>query len=199
MDSSSTQSQLRKLRFALHLSGASGLAVMFLVAWSFLIRPIDAQQRVTRARMARLESTLSEADEIQTEHASLLDRLSADQDQEAALQARIPDDAAEAEFLALASELALRTGLKIKHYRPGKPVEEESCSSLEVELICAGDYPSLCGFVDGISKLPRLSRIERLHIDAAKGTPDYLIEISVLLYFAARSEDSPVEGGEPRA
>ena len=199
MDSSSTESRLRTLRVMLHVSGAAGLVTLLVVAWSFLIRPIDAQRRVTSQRMARLETTLDAADEIRGEHASLSERLSTDRDQEAALQARIPDDPAEAEFLALASELAAETGLKIQDYRPGKPVEEPSCSSLEVQLICEGDYASVCGFLDGISKLPRLSRIERLHIDATKSKPDYLIEISVLLYFAARSDDSSLQGGEPDA
>ena len=197
MNSSSTQSGLRTLRVMLHVSGASGLVALLVFAWWFLIWPIDAQRRVSAQRMSRLETTLDAADEIRDEHASLSQRLSADQDQEAALQARIPDDPAETEFLALAAELAAETGLKIQDYRPGKPVEEPSCSSLEVELICEGDYASVCGFLDGISKLPRLSRIESLHIDATKGKPEYLIKISVLLYFAARPDDSALEGGEP--
>lgn len=199
MDSSSTQSQLRTLRIMLHLAGTSGLAAMLILAWWFLIRPVDAQRRASSHRMARLEGTLAAAGKIRGEYASLSERLAADRDREAALQARIPDDPSEAEFLALASELAAGTGLKIQDYRPGKPVEEPSCSSLDVKLICEGDYVSVCGFLDGMSKLPRLSKIENLHIDATKGEPLYLIEISVLLYFAARSDDSSPEEGEPHA
>ena len=199
MNSSNMERRLRTLRILLHVSGASGLAAMLVVAWWFLIRPVDAQRRDSSQRMARLETTLAAADEIRGENASLSERLSADRDQEAALQARIPDLPSEAEFLALASELAAETGLKIQDYRPGKPAERPSCSSLDVELICEGDYASVCGFLDGLSKLPRLSRIERLHIDATNGKPPYLIEISVLLYFAARSDDSSLEGDQPRA
>ena len=199
MDLSSTGSRLRALSVLLHVSGASGLAAILVVAWWFLIRPADTQRRVSAHRMTRLETTLAAADEILGEHALLSERLSADRNREAALQARIPDDPSEAEFLALASELAAETGLKIQDYRPGKPVEEPSCSSLDVELSCEGDYSSICGFLDGMSKLPRLSKIERLHIDATQGKPHYLIKISVLLYFAARSDDSPGEEGEPHA
>ena len=199
MDSSSTQRRLRTLRVMIHVSGASGLLAILLVAWWLVIRPIDAQRRVSSQRMAQLQATLAAADEIHSEHASLSQRLAADRDQEAALQARIPDHPSEAEFLALASELATQTGLKIQDYRPGRPVQEPSCSSLGVKLICEGGYAGVRGFLDGVSKLPRLSRIERLHIDATKSKPDYLIEISVLLYFAARSDDSALEGGEPHA
>lgn len=199
MDSSSIQRRLRTLRVMIHISGASGLVAMLVVAWWSLIRPIDTQRRVSSQRMAQLETTLAAADEIRIEHASLSERLAADQDQEAALQTRIPDDPSEAEFLALASELAAETGLRIKDYRPGQPVHELSCSSLDVELICEGGYAGLRGFLDGMAKLPRLSRIECLHVDAAKGKTDYLIEISVLLYFAARSDDSSPEGGTPHA
>ncbi len=199
MDSSNTQRQLVALRVMLHLTGTLGFAALLIAAWSFLIRPIEAQRRVTSQRMAELDTTLVAAEEIREENALLSQRLSADREQEAALKARIPDDPAEAEFLALASELAAETGLEIQDYRPNSAIEDPSCSSLEVELICEGDYASVCGFLDGMSRLPRLSRVKRLHIDSTKGKEDYSIEISVLLYFATSPDPAAVEGAEPNA
>ena len=199
MDSSSMRNQLRALRVMLHLTGALGFLTLLIVAWCFLIRPVETRRRIASQRMAELDTTLVAADEIRTKHSMLVERLSADRDQEAALKARIPDEPSEAEFLALASELAAETGLRIHDYRPNKAVQAPSCSSLEVELICEGNYAAICGFLDGMSKLPRLSRIKRLHIDATKNKADYLIEISVLLYFATSSESTVVEGGGPNA
>ena len=199
MDSSSIKNQLRALTVMLHLTGALGFLTLLIVAWWFLIRPIETQRRIASQRMAEMDTTLVAADEIRTEHSLLSRRLSADRDQVAALKARIPDDPSETEFLALASELAEETGLQIQDYRPDKTIEAPSFSSLEVELICEGDYASICRFLDGISKLPRLSRIKRLHIDASKPKADYLVEISVLLYFATSSDAAAVKGGEPNA
>lgn len=190
MDSRNTDNRLRRLRLSVHVLAATGLATLFLVVWWSLIRPLDSDQYLASQRMLQLEETLSAADEIQAEHALLREHLLAAREQEASLQARIPDDPSEEEFLALASGLATDTGLRIKDYRPGKSRREASCSSLEVQLIGEGNYESICRFVDGLTKLPRLSTIASLHIDATKNHADYLIEISVLLFFDGQQQAS---------
>ncbi len=188
MDSSNIDKRLRRLRLSVHGFAATGLVTMVLGVWWSSIRPLESQQYVASQRLARLEETLSAADDIEAEHVSLRKQFAAACEQETSLQARIPDDPSEEEFLALASRLAAETGLQIKDYRPGKSLREPSCSSLEVQLVGKGNYESICGFLDGLSKLPRLSTIASLHIDASKSDADYLVEIAVLLYFGATNQ-----------
>ena len=180
-----TDKQLRRTRFALHGIAGTALGVTLFLGWYLLIRPVETQQQLASQRLEQLETTLAASESIHAEHASLRGRLAAARQQESSLQSRIPDDPSEEDFLALASALATETGLTIKDYKPGASIQTASCSAMEIKLIGEGDYPSICRFLDGISKLPRLSSITGLHIDATKpGTP-YLVEMSVLLYYGA--------------
>jgi Tfp pilus assembly protein PilO len=199
MEPSNTDKRLQTLRFIVHGSAAAGLATLLLVAWWTLIRPLETQQYVASQRLNQLAAKLAAAEDVRSENASLQGQFTAALEREASLQARVPDDPAEAEFLALASDLAARTGVQIKDYRPGKSAAGPSCSSLEVQLIGEGDYEGLCRFLDGIAKLPRHSAIAGLHIDAKGGKEAYLVEISVLLYFAATTEPMQGEREVPHA
>ena len=199
MSSPDTEKQLRRMRVVFHGAAGTALVAVLFLGWYLLIRPVETQQYLALQRVDQLETTLAASDSIHAEHASLTRRLAAARQQESSLQARIPDDPSEENFLALASELATQTGLTIKDYRPGMSTQTASCSAMEVELIGEGDYASICRFLDGVSKLPRLSSITGLHIDATKSGSAYLVEISVLLYFGATVEPEKPSRGAPNA
>lgn len=185
MSSPDTEKQLRRMRFASHGVAATALVVAMFLGWNVLIRPVEQRQYLALQRVGQLETTLEASDSINTEHTSLSERLAAAREQESLLQSRIPDDPSEEAFLALASELATQTGLTIKDYRLGTSTETASCSAMDVELIGEGTYASICRFLDGVSKLPRLSSIRGLHVDATKSGTGYVVEISILLYYGA--------------
>lgn len=199
MSTPDTEKQLRRTRFAFHGVGATALVVTMFLGWYMLIRPVEAQQYLALQRVGQLETTLGASDSINTEHASLCKRLGAAREQESLLQSRIPDDPSEEGFLALASELATRTGLTIKDYRLGESTKMGSCSAMDVQLIGEGDYTSICRFLDGVSKLPRLSSIRGLHIDATKSGTAYVVEISVLLYYGAEAKPEKSSRRAPNA
>jgi Tfp pilus assembly protein PilO len=199
MSSPDTEKQLRRTRVAFHGVAGAALAVTVFLAWSILIRPVETQQYLALQRMGQLETTLAASDSIHAEYASLSRRLADAREQESALQTRIPDDPSEEGFLALASELATQTGLTIKDYRPGESTEMASCSAMDVELIAEGGYASICRFLDGVAKLPRLSSIRGLHIDATKSGTAYVVKISVLLYYGAVAKPEKSSRGASNA
>lgn len=183
----------------IHGLAGIGVFILLVLGWRSLVHPIENQQYVVLQRMEQLETTLAAADSILDEHASLSERLAAARQLEASLKARIPDDPSEEEFLALVSQVAVETGLTIKDYRPGKTRNMPSCSAVEVQVIGQGDYESICRFLDGIAKLPRLSSIASLHVDASKDDKDYSVEITVLLHFGVAPQAQDGEQGRANA
>ncbi|NLS93719.1 MAG: type 4a pilus biogenesis protein PilO [Planctomycetaceae bacterium] len=187
MDPTRTDLRLQRLRLLVNGIAAAALCGTLLGVWWSWIRPLEAERCLALQRMSQLEMRLDAADRVRAEHARLREQLTAVEQREAALQARVPDDPGEEEFLGLASALAEETGLTIKDYRPGKATGGASCSSLEVQLIGEGTYGSICRFLDGLTKLPRHSTVAALHIGTADAEQVCPMEISVVLYFGATS------------
>ncbi len=199
MDPSGINIRLQRIRYGIHALAAAGLVALLLGVWWSWIRPLTSQRAIVTQRIDQLANRQASAEEIRAEHLSLRERLSAVQQREAALLARVPDDPSDEEFLALASRLAKESGLKLQDYRPGKSITGPACSSLELQVIAEGSYVSICRFLDGIAKLPRHSTVAGLHIDATGDEEACLVEISLLLYFGAPTESAPLGKGTPHA
>lgn len=199
MDPSGIDARLQRLRYTIHALAAVGLLALLLGFWWSWIRPLTTQQAILSQRMDQLAKTQASAAAIRAEHMSLREQLSEVQQREAALLARVPDEPADEEFLALASGLAKESGLKIQDYRPGKSITGPACSSLELQLIAEGSYVNICRFLDGIAKLPRHTTVSGLHIGARGDKETCLVEISLLLYFGAPTESAPLGKGAPHA
>lgn len=188
--------QLRLLGWALHGAGILTALAVALLAELLVYRPIDARAHDWARRAEGLHERLEDATRVRREHARLSHDLAVAREQTAALKKRIPDAPCEADFLAQVSRLADEIGLRIQDYRPGAVTAKTSYSVLRVDLICEGDYPSVCRFLDGLSQLPRHCTVVRLQIDSAKSKQDYSANMSLELYFGvtARS-DAGQKGG----
>ena len=111
------------------------------------------------------------------------------------LQTRVPDKPQEAEFLADVSRLANELGLTIRDYQPGAALSEPSHTELQVDLVCSGNYASICGFLDRLSKLPRYSSVARLQVDADGKSPECSAKMSVILYYGVQESPTAARKG----
>jgi Tfp pilus assembly protein PilO len=173
------------MRWWLHAAGLLVALAILLAAEFFVYRPIDRQVDVCTRHVAKLRGLLEDENRVRQEHAQAVAQLQAARDLAATLNRRIPDEPSEADFLAQVSQLATDECLEIQDYRPGAITTKDSYSALCVELVCEGDYASLCNFLAGLSKLPRHATVAVLEIDSGKGKATYSVKLSLELYFAA--------------
>lgn len=129
--------------------------------------------------------TLAMADDIDIEQQKMFCNLIHTEKQLVAAQARIPETAQESEFLAQVSRLAKDTGLTIQEFRPGGITERKTHRELDVALSALGGYRSLCEFLAGLEKLPRLCRVTSLTVnrDTTPTAEHYPVRMNVVVYF----------------
>ncbi len=180
--------KLRVLNWSLHGVGALVACAIALVAETAGFRPLDAEVAACARRTAELRAAIGDGEGLRAEHAQFRRELAAARVQSAKLIERIPDQPQEADFLAQLSELAENAGLKIRDYRPGVIRPYASYATMEVNLVCAGEYESLCTFLDGLSALPRHCTVIGLEIDSACEAACHSMELSLELYVAAAEE-----------
>jgi len=180
--------KLKVLGWWLHALGALSVVLIALFAKFTVFRPIDDRASACVSRSDELQMLLKDGDRVRAEHARLTADLAVAREQATTLQARIPDEPREADFLAQVSKLAGEVGLKVKDYRPRAITSGKSYSVVQVDLICRGSHASICGFLDELPRLPRHSTVTFLQIDASQGQPEYSATLSVALYFAADTQ-----------
>ncbi len=185
MNQADPNRKLQRMRWWLHAVGFLVALLILLAGEFFVYRPIDRQADVCAQRVGKLRDLLEDEDRMRQEHARAVDELQAARDLAAMLNKRIPDEPSEADFLAQVSQLANDESLEIQDYRPGTITTKDSYSALCVELICEGDYASLCNFLAGLSKLPRHATVAILEIDSDGKKATYSVTLSLELYFAA--------------
>lgn len=176
--------KLRVLSWSLHGLGAL-IALAILVAAELVgFRPLDADVAACARKTTELQEVIRDGERLRAEHARLHEELTRARERSADLIERMPDQPQEADFLAQLSRLADDSGLEIRDYRPGVITPMSSYATMKVELICAGDYESICTFLGGLAALPRHCTVVRLQIDSASPGEIYSVDVSLELYVA---------------
>lgn len=176
--------RLRVLSWSMHGLGAALACAIVVAAGLVGYRPLDAQLAACARQTGELEAVLQNRNHIRAEHARLEKELAATRERSAELIQRIPDQPQEADFLAQLSQLADDSSLKIREYRPGVITPKTSYAAMRVDLICEGEYESICKFLDGLAGLPRHSTLVYIEIATSPQKELYSVELSLELYVA---------------
>jgi Tfp pilus assembly protein PilO len=178
--------KLKLFGWWLHGLGVAVTLFLMLFAEWFVYGPTDRRAAASARRTGELQALLRDEDPIRAEHARLTDELAAAREESAGLQKRIPNEPREGDFLAQVSQLAGDVGLNVRDYRPGAITAKPDYSHMQVELVCEGDYASICRFLAGLSELPRHSTVIRLQLDGDGSQPLCVANVSLRVYFTGR-------------
>ena len=189
--------RLRKLDIALHGAGLALLLLSIGAAWALGYQPLETARGEAEARCAEINDLLGSAGRLRHEQAQLKRSLADARDEEIRLLARVPDEAHEADFLSQMSHLAKEVGMELRDYRPGQVQPQATCSAMEVALTCEGPYESLCRFLDGVGRLPRLVNLSQLEVEGSHGGSIYLTTLKLVIYFGAVANGAAPERKEP--
>lgn len=188
------QAKLRSIGWALH---AVGLALVLSSAWlahAGTIGAVNARIAECRARSAELAQVSIGTKKIRAQHQRLTGTVARLQKQVAGLRERVPDERLEGEFLSQVTRAAGEADFQIRDYTPGSVRAGAGYSKMEIQLAGSGSYRSVCGFLDRLQQLPRLSRITRLELAAAPQSEDYPVKLTLLIFFGL-PESSPSAPG----
>jgi Tfp pilus assembly protein PilO len=185
--------KLKLLGIGLHALGTLVVLAIVLFTAFVVYSPIDHRVAEYAGRTKELKRLLGGEAQVHAKHTRLSKELAAARKQAIELNSRIPDEPREADFLAQVSQLADQVGLQIQDYRPGTVTSEQNYSTMQVELICQGDYASICSFVDRLAELPRFSTVVQLQIEGKDEQKQYSAKLSLKLYYAVEGQAALVE------
>lgn len=188
---------LKRLDLALHGGGLAVVLSFVALAWSLVYQPLEAAQAEAKARCAEINELLQSGDRLRVQQRLLKRSLTDARQEERQLLARVPDEAHEADFLRQISRLAKDVGMELRDYRPGQAHPRATCSAMEVALICDGPYESLCRFLDGVGRLPRLVNLSHVEISNANGGGRHTATLKLAIFFGAQPNAATPERTAP--
>ena len=179
-------SQLKMLGWLLHGAGLIAILGAGFAAYCLVYLPLVRKENAYVARIAVVDGLLDDGEEIQAEYSRSKDALEEIRNRAYTLRQRIPVRPCETEFLEQMNEAANTEGLEIRDYRRGEVVVKDTHSQLEIHVLCAGSYPEICGFLDRLARMPRISTVEKVTITSDSAAGDYPVDLTLRLYYGAQ-------------
>jgi len=189
---------LKLLGWALHGTGLVVAVGIVNVVLLTAVAPLESKRASSLDEADSLDELLSTADEVRANHRRFTDQLAELRRQKQSLQRRIPDEPQEAEFLAQVSQLANQSGLHVSDFRPGPATARQGYGAMNVELVCEGDYASICYFLDRLATLPRLARIQYLEVSTPSRGGAYPVHMTLAIYYGNTGTAAAVREGSRR-
>ena len=194
--------ELQMLGWMLHGAGVLAVLAGGLFAYFALIRPLRMQEQECLDRTTQLDSLLQLEPRVRAEHERLKTSLADISTRSAAVRQRIPDKEGVAEFLGTISQIANQEHVKIRETKQGEVARSNNCSRRALHLSLEGDYRGICGFLEGLAKLPRVTSVTKLDLSVGTSPKKYPVEMTVVLYFGltdpAAESSSPQTGTEAK-
>jgi len=174
---------MRKLGLLLHGVGLLPVLLGCVATYFGVFVGFAEQKRGYAEKIERLEGLMRTAKSVRDEHSKLKASMAEVEERAATVRQRIPEQPREAEFLRNVTQIASAEGLNIRDYQRGAVTPQDDHQRLEVRLSCEGEYPSICGFLDQLAGLPRISTINKMEVSANHETGVYPFDLTVVLYF----------------
>lgn len=173
------------------LLGLGALVLSAIVGTSYWLayRPLSESAGAARQRSAEIAAFIGKRPEIVRRHADVHQQLRDHHSRMEELLNRIPSNPDEASFLAQLSELSNDAGVRIREFDPGVANDSGKYANMEIDIVAEASYEALCRFLDGLTKLPRLSEVTALSLNDVDSTaPAYPIRLTLRVYYAPLSE-----------
>lgn len=186
MSSNSNDRKLMLTGWLFHLGGLVTL-VIGACAYQFVVSGlITHQQRENAAEIPRLESLLETDRDTERQFTQLQAELARLEVSAEAARQRIPEMPQESEFLAQISEAAREKGLSIDKFTRGSVAVLETHSQLQIRLTGEGNYASICGFFESMSKFSRVATVSQMNLQVPSDSEIYPLDMTLTLYFGAK-------------
>lgn len=157
--------------------------------------PLASWRNDLTRRSELIRTKLDEAPALRSEHGRLTEELEDLLARVETVSRRIPNSPQEGEFLSDLSRIAASHGVTIDDFRRGQAIDTPTHSVVTVTATARGPFAGLCGWVEDVARLPRLT--EALNLDATpdqKGA-DHAFRLSYALYYAIDSTSPPETDG----
>jgi Tfp pilus assembly protein PilO len=185
--------ETRRFGRLLHYAGLLVTVLCASLGYSLLHSPTAHAIAETLVRIEEVLLSVQNAPLIRQQYHTVSETLSDVSGRIADVQRRVPRDAEVAAFLKELTQIAVTEQLAIKDFQPGKPSRKDGYAEMHVTLKGTGSFASVCGFLDRLNKLTRLSKVKDLTLSAGEDSPDYPMTATLVIYFALEGDASSAQ------
>jgi Tfp pilus assembly protein PilO len=179
----------RRFGRVLHYTGVLATVISMTGSYSLVHVPLIRQAEQTQERIQELSLSVQNTPAIREQHQKVSERLTTVKARIDTVRERVPPGMDAAGFLDEVSRIAAEANLSIKEYSNAKPASSPGYTQMEVNLSGRGSYASICAFIDELSKLKRLSKIQNLTLTTTGSATDYPISATLIIYFGLHGTD----------
>ena len=162
------------------------IALIFL-AWlgvAYMHGSLNALER----NIVKRQTMLERAKDFQASSIRIKEQLKSVKSELSDLQAKLPENPEESQFLRELSERASATGVSLSDFRPGGVSQRPHCKDIELRLRGTGSYASICRWLDRLRDVPRIMRISHVTISGPSAADaDCLIDLQLSLVFGVNA------------
>ena len=150
------------------LGGVAGAAIVALYAY-FLMMPLWEEKGKLEDRLLKVQSDLQQKQLIAANRPKLEAEIKALEKQLDEALVRLPEEKDIPRLLTQVNSLGQQNGLEFLLFRPGAPVKKGFNAEVPIDIRVEGQFHSLGGFLDRVSKLERIVTISDIRITPQSG------------------------------
>jgi Tfp pilus assembly protein PilO len=149
----------------------------------FVHVPLTSRLNDLRAEVSRTEAKIAE-DKVSADRIEPLRReVDESRRQFKDFDRRLPRQQELGEFLREISNTAQEQHLESQRIQPGSPTRDKLYNRMPIILNFNGSFTDVVGFLEGLGKLTRLTRIERIEMKPTGEGQNLQVEMQVNIYF----------------
>jgi len=150
------------------LGGVAGAAIVALYAY-FLMMPLWEEKGKLEDQLLKVQSDLQQKQLIAANRPKLEAEIKALEKQLDEALVRLPEEKDIPRLLTQVNSLGQQNGLEFLLFRPGAPVKKGFYAEVPIDIRVEGQFHSLGGFLDRVSKLERIVTVSDIRITPLSG------------------------------
>ncbi|HEX7548471.1 MAG TPA: type 4a pilus biogenesis protein PilO [Candidatus Methylomirabilis sp.] len=150
------------------LGGVAGAAIVALYAY-FLMMPLWEEKGKFEDKLLKVQSDLQQKQLIAANRPKLEAEIKALEKQLDEALVRLPEEKDIPRLLTQINSLGQQNGLEFLLFRPGAPVKKGFYAEVPIDIRVEGQFHSVGGFLDRVSKLERIVTVSDIRITPLSG------------------------------
>ena len=150
------------------LGGVAGAAIVALYAY-FLMMPLWEEKGKLEDQLLKVQSDLQQKQLIAANRPKLEAEIKALEKQLDEALVRLPEEKDIPRLLTQINSLGQQNGLEFLLFRPGAPVKKGFYAEVPIDIRVEGQFHSVGGFLDRVSKLERIVTVSDIKITPLSG------------------------------
>ena len=153
------------------MCGVAGLAIIGLYGY-LLMWPLWEEKGRQEEALHKLQGDLEQKQLIAANRPKLEAEIKDLQKQLAEAVVRLPEEKDIPRLLTQINTLGQQSGLEFLLFRPAAPVKKGFYADVPIDIRVEGQYHTLAGFLDRVSKLERIVTVSDIKVAPLSGKPD---------------------------